>query len=76
MTRSDTRGGSATWPSQACDTAEPGLRHSRARPMTQLGQACDTAQCARRLGQGCAPYAPNLVLTRDIVLSHCLVHCS
>ena len=32
--------------------------------------------CARSLGSGCAPCAPNPVLTQDTVLSHCWGHCS
>ena len=31
---------------------------------------------AHRLGSGCAPGAPNPVLTQCTVLSHCLGHCS
>ena len=53
------------WPGEACDTAPGAPRHGR-----------PSAQRARSLSQGCAPYAPNLVLAQDTVLSHCLGHCS
>ena len=63
--RSDTVGGT-------CDTTKPGLRHGRARPATRPGQAYDTAQCARRLGQGWVHCALDSVLTQCTVLSHYL----
>ena len=31
----------------------PGPQHGQAKPATWPGQACDTAQCARRLGKVC-----------------------
>ena len=34
------------------------------------------AQCEHSLGLGCAPCAPNPVLTQDTVLSYCFNHCS
>ena len=60
-------------------------------PATLLGHDTaplrhDTAECAlpgfsacglcAQAGPGCAPGAPNPVLTQCIVLSHCLGHCS
>ena len=61
-------------------------RHSRGRPTTRRRVCHDTAPSARyarrlgavgaQLGSGCAPCAPNLVLTQDTILSHCLGHCS
>ena len=49
------------------DIAGPSLRHGRARPTTRPGQAYDTTQCARRLGHGCAPGAPNQFWTQCTV---------
>ena len=57
----------------ACAWAQ---RHSRAKPATRPGQACDMAQCAHRLGQGWVHCARDLVLTQCTVLSHCLGHYS
>ena len=65
-------------------------RHGRAWPATRLLVLHDTAQraprhgavraalalCACSLGSGCAPGAPNPVLTQCTVLSHCWGHCS
>ena len=58
--RSDMAGGSAAIRrrgragARACARryCRPGLRHGQARPATRPGQACDTAHCAGRLGQG------------------------
>ena len=57
------------------------------RAATRSGVRCDTAsgaplygrpsaQWARSLGSGCAPCAPNPVLTQCTVLSYCFGHCS
>ena len=75
LARGDTTG-------HACDTTER-------KDTIRSAEACDTApsalctrirRCARamctQLGSGCAPCAPNPVLTQCIVLSHCLRHCS
>ena len=59
----------------------------RGRPRYDQGEACDTVPCALpgRCAQaactqprsvGCAPSAPNPVLTQDTVLSYCFGHCS
>ena len=50
-------------------------------PATRPGGGHDTALYAPRNGTqpgsvGCAPYAPNSVLTQCTALSHCLGHCS
>ena len=48
----------------------------RHRATIRPSQACDTAQCARRLGQGGVHCALSSILTQCTVLSHCLGHCS
>ena len=61
------------------DMAGHGLRHgalcATARSPAHAVRAT-WAQCARSLGQGCAPCSPNPVFTQDTVLNHCLGHCS
>ena len=62
-----------------------GLRHSASarhdtardnRPESSAPGLCAVlATCAHRLRSGCAPGAPNLVLTQCTVLSHRLGHC-
>ena len=61
---------------QAYDTADHRLRHDprHGRDTAVLGIV--RAACAGSLGLGCAPGAPNPVLTQCTVLSHCLGHCS
>ena len=56
--------------------AQGARRHGRTCAATRPGQACDTAQCARKLGQGWVHCALDSVLTQCTVLSHCLGHCS
>ena len=66
------------------DTAEGACDTTGVRFMTRHTACHDMVQCAHGLGTsctqlgsiGCAPYAPNSVLTQDTVLSHCLDHCS
>ena len=64
-----------------CDTAGGGPRYGRLCAATLLGQARATtlfitrAVCAQA-GPGCAPGAPDSVLTQCTILSHCSGHCS
>ena len=65
--------------SASCDTARHGHDTAPVCTMTRRparGVRSAWAQCVRRLGLGCAPCAPNPVLTQDTILSHCLDHCS
>ena len=56
----------------ACDTHSLRARHGR----EGSHDTAPNARCARSLGSGFTPYAPNPVLTQCTVLSHCLEHCS
>ena len=62
----------ATRPGDGHDTAPV-----RATTRPSARRACAAwAQWARNLGSGCAPGAPNPVLTQCTVFSHCLGYCS
>ena len=73
----------ATRPEKGCDTAGARPRHDASgRHDTAQRKACAwlgryvLTVCAQPGFVGCAPCAPNPVLTQDTVLSHCLGHCS
>ena len=66
----------ATRPSVHNDMAGPGLLHGASARHNMTRHDRPRAQCGRNLGHGCVHCALDLVLTQDIVLSHCLDHCS
>ena len=59
-----------------CDTVGCALRHGQDTASGAPLYGRPSAQWARSLGSGCAPCAPNPVLTQCTVLSYCFGHCS
>ena len=67
----------------AWDTAGGRPRYDRGVPpygaqrtLCERPERSAHTMCTQPGSVGCAPYAPNSVLTQDTVLSHCLNHCS
>ena len=57
-------------PGEACNTAPSAPRHDSQRVQCARPR-CSAQAVGVQLGSGCAPCAPNPVLTQDTVLEHC-----